>query len=333
MTPTGLRAALQQQLSLRAGAWALRRQGQDRLPLTLDSRRIYILPTRAGWGLAALLLVLLVAGLNYNNNLALLLTFLLAGVQGVALVLCHRQLLGLRLQQVTLAPAHVGQSLSISLRLHPGPGVDAADLHGFIRQAGARTGTAAASGHPDALLTLSAPALIRGRWQLPALGLETRAPFGLFRAWVWLHLDEATVVYPAAVGALPLAGSAGEDDGAAADRSGQDEWQQLRPWREGDPLRQVAWKAYARGGPLQVAEYSAQTGSPLLLDLAQVPLPDLEQRLSQLCRWALTAEQQGRRFGLRLPEITLPPDQGAAHLHRCLNALALHGTAPRGPAP
>ena len=57
MTPTGLRAALQQQLSLRAGAWALRRQGQDRLPLTLDSRRIYILPTRAGWGLAALLLV------------------------------------------------------------------------------------------------------------------------------------------------------------------------------------------------------------------------------------------------------------------------------------
>ena len=333
MTPTGLRAALQQQLSLRAGAWALRRQGRDRLPLTLDSRRIYILPTRAGWGLAALLLVLLVAGLNYNNNLALLLTFLLAGVQGVALVLCHRQLLSLRISQLTLTPAHAGDRISICLALHPGPGVDAADLHGFIRLAGVRTALTAASGHPDALLTLSAPALVRGPWQLPTVGLETHAPFGLFRAWVWLHLDVATVVYPAAAGALPLAGSAGEDDGAAADRSGQDEWQQLRPWREGDPLRQVAWKAYARGGPLQVAEYSAQTGGPLLLDLAQVPLPDLEQRLSQLCRWALTAQQQGRRYGLRLPEITLPPDQGAAHLHRCLSALALHRLAPTGFAP
>jgi uncharacterized protein (DUF58 family) len=327
-----LRAALRQQLAVQAGAWALRRQGRDRLPLTLDSRRIYILPTRAGWGLAALLLVLLVAGLNYNNNLALLLTFLLAGVQGVALVLCHRQLLGLRIDQVTLTPAHVGHSVSISLTMHPEPSVDAADLHGFIRHAGTRTASAAASGHPDARLILSVPAWVRGRWQLPTLGLETHAPFGLFRAWVWLHLDAATVVYPAAVGALPLAGSAGEDDGVAADRSGQDEWRQLRPWREGDPLRQVAWKTYARGGPLQVAEYSAQAGGPLLLDLARVPLPNLEQRLSQLCRWALTAQQQGRRFGLRLPQVTLPPDQGAAHLHRCLSALALHGTASPGGA-
>ena len=325
MTKPGLRAALQQHLAIRAGAWALRRQGRDRLPLTLNNRRIYILPTRAGWGLAALLLVLLVAGLNYNNNLALLLTFLLAGVQGVALVLCHRQLLGLQIKHLTLTPAHVGHSVSISLTLHPGPSVDPADLHGFIRQASVRSAPVAADGHHDVQLTLSTPARVRGRWQLPTLGLETHAPFGLFRAWVWLHLDAATVVYPAAAGELPLAGSTGEDDGAAADQSGHDEWQQLRPWREGDPLRQIAWKAYARGGLLQVAEYSAPAGGPLLLDLAQVPLPGLEQRLSQLCCWALTAQQQGRRYGLRLPEVTLPPDQGAAHLHRCLSALALHG--------
>ena len=333
MATTGLSAALRQQLAVSAGAWALRRQGRDRLPLTLDSRRIYILPTRAGCGLAALLLVLLVAGLNYNNNLALLLTFLLAGVQGVALVLCHRQLLGLQITQLTLTPAHAGHSVSISLTLHPGPSVDAADLHGFLRRGGVRTAPVAATSHPDARLTLSEPALVRGPWPLPTLGLETRAPFGLFRAWVWLHLDAATVVYPAAVGALPLPGNAGEDDGAAADRSGQDEWQQLRPWREGDPLRQVAWKTYARGGPLQVAEYSAQAGGPLLLDLAQVPLPHLEQRLSQLCRWALSGEQQGRRYSLRLPYLALPADQGAAHLHRCLSALALHGLPPPGSSP
>ena len=35
-------------LEARFRAWVRRRQGEDQLPLTLERRRIYILPTRAG---------------------------------------------------------------------------------------------------------------------------------------------------------------------------------------------------------------------------------------------------------------------------------------------
>ena len=56
---------------------------QARLPLTdtvtLTQRNVYILPTRPGLMLAATLLVLLVASINYQLNLGYLLTFLLAG--------------------------------------------------------------------------------------------------------------------------------------------------------------------------------------------------------------------------------------------------------------
>ena len=45
-------------------AWARSRQGEDRVPLTLQARRIYILPTRSGLAAAALLLVMLVAVLT-----------------------------------------------------------------------------------------------------------------------------------------------------------------------------------------------------------------------------------------------------------------------------
>jgi hypothetical protein len=45
---------LQRFLRARIASWARRRQGADVLPVTMHYRRIYILPTRAGWGFAFL---------------------------------------------------------------------------------------------------------------------------------------------------------------------------------------------------------------------------------------------------------------------------------------
>ena len=50
---------------------------------------------------------------------------------------------------------------------------------------------------------------------------------------------------------------------------------------------------------------------------------DVEQRLSQLARWVLDAEEEGRPYGLRLPGNDIPAGQGELHQHRCLEALAL----------
>src|SRR5262245_58932166 len=46
---------LKSNLRTRLRAWALRRQGQDALPLRLTARRVYIQPTPAGWTFAMLL--------------------------------------------------------------------------------------------------------------------------------------------------------------------------------------------------------------------------------------------------------------------------------------
>jgi uncharacterized protein (DUF58 family) len=62
-------------LRARIAGWARRRQGADTLPVAIHYRRIYILPTRAGWGFAFLLFCMFIAGLNYSNSTALFLTF------------------------------------------------------------------------------------------------------------------------------------------------------------------------------------------------------------------------------------------------------------------
>jgi len=56
-------------------AWAARRHGRDSLPITINRRRVYILPTRFGIMLALMLTAMLVAGLNYNSNLGLAFAF------------------------------------------------------------------------------------------------------------------------------------------------------------------------------------------------------------------------------------------------------------------
>src|SRR3954466_9394728 len=101
----------------RAAAWARRRQGDDELPVTLNTRRIYILPTRAGLAFAALLLVMLVAGLNYANSIALLFTFLLGGFALIAMHLCHRHLAGTMVRGIATADAFAGEHGRLLLTL------------------------------------------------------------------------------------------------------------------------------------------------------------------------------------------------------------------------
>jgi uncharacterized protein (DUF58 family) len=145
-----------------------------------------------------------------------------------------------------------------------------------------------------------------------------------------VHAPVEMLVYPEPRGSLPLPTTSGQKPGAhARGAAGMDEWQGLRPFREGDSPRQVDWKAYAREAPLLVKEYSPAGSDLCLFDFARVPIADLEARLSQLARWVVDAEAHGERYGLALPGLSLAPDRGPAHRHRCLAALAVFDAAGR----
>lgn len=316
-------------LEQRMARWVRRRQGEDRLPVPLQRRRLYILPTRAGSGFAVLLLAMLVAGLNYANSLALLLTFVLGGFAIVGMNRCHRNLLGLRVTAVNAAPAFAGEPMRVQVALQ----ADAAErLDLALEAAGHAAHLARLDAGADAQIELRLPTTRRGRRHLRRLRLATRFPFGLFRCWTWLHLAGFALVYPRPTGVLPLpSGPVGRESGQALTDGGRDELRDLRPFRDGDSPRQVAWKAYARGQPLLVKEYSGATAESLRLDFDALPGLDTEARLSQLCRWALDAEAGGRRYAMVLPGARFEPDRGAPHLARCLAALALHpGAADEG---
>ncbi len=322
MTPRAAVARWRGGLETRAAEWIRRRQGEDSLPVELQRRRLYILPTRGGAAFAVMLLTMLFAGMNYANSLALLITFSLGGFALVGMNYCHRNLLGLRLVAIHPQHAFAGEAARVSLALE-NPGVARYDL--AVEGPGASTRTPQAA--PFALTTveLQIPTRSRGRLRLHRLRVETSFPFGLFRCWTWVHLPIDLLVYPKPVGSrLPPPGISGRESGNARHETGRDELRDLRPFRDGDSPRQVAWKAYARGMPLLVKEYSGASVQASLFDFAALADLDVEARLSQLCRWALDAEARHERYALRLPTRQFEADRGPAHLARCLEALATY---------
>ena len=311
-------------LRARIARWARRRQGADQLPVTLHRRRIYILPTRAGWGFALLIFCMFIAGLNYGNSIALFLTFWLGGFALVGMHRCHRNLLGVDLQALTAAAAFAGSASRVELTLDNVALLTRwrieADLPGVPASA---TDIASKSA---ARLTLDVPTQARGRLRVEGLRLSTALPFGLFRAWTWVHLPLEIIVYPRTRGALPLPNVAGTAAGTRMRGGlGGDEWLGLRSFRDGDSPHQVAWKAYARGAPLLVKEYCSANSPERRFDYERLPKLDTERRLEQLAAWVVDAENRGERYALSLPGMQLPLDRGPQHRHQCLRALALFG--------
>ena len=96
----------------------VRRRGVRTPPYPLAYRNIFILPTGFGFAFGLLLILMALGGLNFNNNLALLLVFMLAALAQMTTHLAYRNLSGLEIVAVRGEPAFAGDPLHLHLVLH-----------------------------------------------------------------------------------------------------------------------------------------------------------------------------------------------------------------------
>jgi len=180
--------------------------------------------------------------------------------------------------------------------------------------------------HSACLVSVRYLALSRGRQRIDRLQISCDAPLGLFRAWTWLHLPLEALIYPAPIRLRPLPPAVGLPQPSERERrlSGDEEWAWLRPYRDSDPLRRVAWKAYARGAPLMVAHYDAPAGAQRVLGLDTLHDLPLERALSQIADWVLECERRGESYALDLRQRAVAAGHGLAQRRHCLEALALY---------
>ena len=165
----------------------------------------------------------------------------------------------------------------------------------------------------------------RGLHRVPTLTAETRFPLGTFRVWTVWRPAAQVLVYPAPEPfAPPLpAGEPRAGGHAGAHQPASGEYDGVRAYRRGDPLKLIAWKKAAQADELVSRDAQQLQRFELWLDQRQTGTAHPEQQLSRLCAWVLQAELQGLDYGLRLAALEIKPANGEGHKRRCLEALAL----------
>ena len=301
---------------------------EARLPLTdtitLTQRSVYILPTRPGFTLAATLLVLLVASINYQLNLGYLLTFLLAGSAVVGMHVCHGTLRGITMVLIAPDAQYAGTSAVFGINLSSprrtvryGIGLSVMGTNQWVwtdvpAQGSATVHVAFKPGQ-------------RGLHRVPTLTAETRFPLGTFRVWTVWRPAAQVLVYPAPEAYPPPLppGEPRAGGAATANLLASGEYDGVRAYRRGDPLKLVVWKKAAKADELVSRDAQQVQRFELWLDFAHCGTPETEQKLSRLCAWVLEAHRRGLDYGLRLPSIEIKPACDERHKRACLEALAL----------
>jgi len=291
--------------------------------VTLNQRKIFILPTRQGVYFALLVCAMVIAGINYQNSMVFALAFLLLSLFMVGILHTYRNLSGLTLVAGTARPTFAG---------------DDAEFTVVLKRLGSRTYESLQIGWNAEMLATAdlieneecrarsfISATKRGRLNPGRLLIQTFYPLGLFRAWSWVDLDMSTIVYPRPIagGEIQSSSATSEEEGELVLRDGAEDFYGLREYQPGDSIRHIAWKAYARSDKLMTKQYAAYADKRVWLDWEQFAGIDVEYRLSHICHWVLALNSTNDEYGLRLPGVEIQPGRGDSHRDGVLKALAL----------
>ncbi len=299
-------------------------EGPENGTITLTQRRIYILPTRAGLSFALILFAMFLAAINYNNSLAYILSFLLASVSIVSILHCFANLQGLKIRSNTPQPVFLGEALKLPIHIYNSAEKQRSAIkYGWPKQPPAVLDLATKQGE---WLQVATPTLQRGRQTMGRICLYTRYPLGLFHAWSYAQFPLSGLVYPKPIGTSQLPLNQDSDSGAEGEQGrGSDDFIGQRNYHLGDSPRQINWKALAAERGLLSKQFAGNQSQELTLNWQMVTTLDTEQKLSQLCLWVIQAEKKHLRYGLEIPGLKLPPNQGQLHYEKCLRGLALYG--------
>ncbi len=302
----------------------------QRFPVTLDHRRIYIFPTRHGILFLVVLMAMLVGAVNYNNNLAFMLVFMLGGMTLVGMLHTYRNLYGLRLLSAASESVFAGQRAEFVFK------VDTRDRPrraiGWFFNDNRLVVENLEPGN-EALVRIGMPTNRRGILRPDRLTVFSRYPLGLFNAWTIIRPDITCLVYPAPIpGALRLApdenAPQGKEETSAtpSDRPGTDDFHGLKPYQPGHMIGHIAWKALSRGQGVYVKNFMAdRRGDTVMLDYDLIRAKDPETRLSRLCDMIIKADATNLEYGIKLPDEIIAPGKGDRHRIFCLKRLALFG--------
>lgn len=323
---------LEHRLRKRLYRWLFRLQEAESGEVVLHRRRVFILPTRAGFGFCVMLIALFIGSINYNLSLGFGFTFLIAACALIDMHLTFYNLAHLHLAAGHAPPVFAGEKAQFELHLinHRKYGRYAIWLD-FVDQGLPEVAQAAdIAAHSTHSLMLSTSAKTRGWLPAPRIRLQTRFPLGLLQAWSYWQPDATVLVYPHPEEHAPPLPIPDMDKKDGQGYAGQDDFAGIRNYQSGDSLKRLAWRQMARmdgelGEMLLTKHFEGGANTEVIIDFQHLPPHmDLDTKLSRMTRWVSEAEARNIPYGFQLGNTRLAAATGHTHQEACLRALALY---------
>jgi uncharacterized protein (DUF58 family) len=295
------------------------------------------MPTRFGFSFMFFIVILFLLATNYQNNIIMLFSYLMASLFITAMMTSFFNLSGLTVKAQNLSYGYAEQPLLFAVSLRAKQNCYALNL-AFKDQAVTKLEHCQQGECSVNVLFASDK---RGRLPTGRLKVSSEYCFGFFVAWTHLDFASCAVVYPKSKkieGALPNLSADKYSDDESPNLlpefiQGNDDFYQLKPYELGEPLSRVAWKQLAKGQGHFSKQYQQNQGKLCWLTLAAMPSKNIETKLQYLSFFIGEYSKTGQPFGLDLAldsgtktgagtTVKINPDIGTEHLKSCLTALA-----------
>jgi len=310
----------------------------------LAEQKIHIRPRAWGLGFIAVAIVMLLAAINYGNNLIFLLTFVLMALMVNSLWQTRRFLKQINIEPLAIEPRLADTPGWFSVRVSSASGHPAFYIEAIEHE---HTSSKSDPYHPhesehrgvdltlakgeETVVELLIASQQRGFLRAPNIEISSHYPFGLFTAWRMITPQQGQWLLP-----KDRPARLQQDKPDAADtgdqRAEQGDPTRLRAYQPGDSIRHIVFRHYAKTGVLitRQPESEKQPDIPHILDYHQLE-GDVHARVEQLAGLVRKLSAARQSWVLYLPNhAPVSADAGqnsAASTEEALRLLARYGLA------
>ncbi|MDO5651986.1 MAG: hypothetical protein Q4G13_07645 [Moraxella sp.] len=287
---------------------------------TLSIHNVYVFFSSVGWLFLALLAITFISGVNYGNNLILGLFFYLLSIWLVAAVLTYLQVspLAIHLQRTNLAQNH--SLIWVDIELHNVKGKASRQIELYFEEDNDYEHLLNADDlttyrtHRQLVLPviteriharLPIIAHKRGAITLPRLCIKSQYPLGVVRSWSYVYFASPAFAYP-----VPhefdwqtthKLTKSNDEQISNQYQAGQDDFDMLDDYVEGESLAKVSWAHVAKGAGMLTKRFADPIGKQWQLNYNDMPSSHHEDKLSELAHAVLAMHETGIAFEMVLP--------------------------------
>ncbi|WP_246129181.1 DUF58 domain-containing protein [Colwellia demingiae] len=303
----------------------------------LNSRNIMIYPTRFGLSYLGFVVLVFLLGTNYQNNIILLFSYLLASLFISVMLHSFYNFSQLRFYSTAKQQGYAGDELYFPIQITAVKMHYDINVHFTDSTLNSQIERIVQCPQGSQEIKLSYKSSKRGMHCLGRVTLFSEYSLGIFKSKTILDFGHCAIIYPKPTnliaGQYQLSAQSDEQSIESYQTSnlvGTDDFSELKSFVRGESRARTAWKQLAKGQGHYSKHYQANQGQLKWLKLDDMPSNNIETKLSYLCFLINELTATNQHFGLALStdinnkSMNISPNTGINHQQACLTALALY---------